>query len=85
MLDGWPSGKAVDCRSADPAFESRSVLMVLVLAYSLSKVVGGSTPFVARWLNYAAIDPGGCPVVRGHLRPSEAPLSNRKEKTRKIT
>ena len=38
--------------------------------YFLSKVVGGSTPFVARWLNYAAIDPGGCPVVRGHLRPA---------------
>ena len=28
--------------------------------------------FVTRWSNYAAIDPGGCPVVRGHLRPREA-------------
>ena len=27
LMDRWPSGKAVDCRSTDPAFESRSVLL----------------------------------------------------------
>ena len=34
MLDGWPSGKAADCRSADPAFESRSVLLSRLIVCS---------------------------------------------------
>ena len=30
----WPSGKAADCRSADPAFESRSLLDEYFLAWN---------------------------------------------------
>ena len=32
FMDRWPSGKAVDCRSTDPAFESRSVLFSFFLS-----------------------------------------------------
>ena len=44
--DWWPSGKAADCRSADPEFESRSVL--LEWQSFLDRLVG--PPLGSRWL-----------------------------------
>ena len=40
-----------------------------VLAYLPKNVTVGSTPFVTRPLNLAAIDPGGSVGFREHLRP----------------
>ena len=48
---------------------------IKILAYLPNKVTAGTTPFVARSLNSAAIDPGGSVGVWGHLRPLGAGCS----------
>ena len=43
----------------------------IIQAYFAKTVTVGATPFVTSLSNSAAIDPGGSPWVRGHLRPIE--------------
>ena len=55
--------------SCVPQTMSSSAQRARVQAYLLNKAAVGATPFVARSLNSAGMDPGGSVGVRGHLRP----------------